>query len=172
MPGTSSSPHSFLRKIFFLFMLALILLFYLALLSYHPHDPSINSAHFPPAPIKNLVGIWGAALSSNLVYYLGFGACLVPLPFLLMSFVYFKGQASSRISLIYLLCSVLVYGCLVYFLSKFLPSFHFYSYEYSSVGTLGTWFAENVYAKLGRLGSPILACLFSLAAGLLIWRQK
>src|SRR5438309_11336504 len=63
----------------FLFFVSAILLF-LALASYSPLDPSLNTASNPPAgsPAHNWIGVVGALSSDLLLQFMGIAAFLLP----------------------------------------------------------------------------------------------
>lgn len=159
-----SNSYSYLRQIIFLLIIMLIFLYYLALSSYSPLDSSLNSASFPPLAIRNLVGYWGAKLSASMIYFLGLGSYLIPLPVFLMGIFYFRQNLSIKKALISFLSPTLVYMTLLYFLWNFLPDFSVRGFEISTLGKTGLWLGDSFYGNLGKLGSPIVAVMFALIA--------
>jgi len=64
-----------------LVLLLVSLLLFLSLATYHPSDPSLNTATDMAAPhaVRNWVGLWGAWLGDMLLQSLGFTAFFLPL---------------------------------------------------------------------------------------------
>lgn len=154
------SKRSYFKDFMFLIIFTVIILFYLALSSYSPLDPALNSVHFPSEPSNNLVGAWGANLSAMFVYILGIGAFLLPLPFFLTGVSYFKRTLSIKRSFIYFISPFFFYLSLIFFLWNYAPLGNLLGYDVSTLGLLGTYITDNFYAKLGYIGSGVLAVLF------------
>src|SRR5436309_3339804 len=77
----------------FLLFVSAILLF-LALISYSPHDPSLNTAAspLPSCPASNWIGLFGALISDLLLHYLGIPTFFVPLMIGLLAARWFKSR--------------------------------------------------------------------------------
>ena len=77
----------------FLLFVSAILLF-LALASYSPFDPSLNTASSPTFshPAKNWVGLFGAAISDLLLQFFGVGVFFVPLFLGLLATRWFRSR--------------------------------------------------------------------------------
>jgi DNA segregation ATPase FtsK/SpoIIIE, S-DNA-T family len=76
------------KEIYGLIFLAMGVFLFLCLLSYEAFDPSLTSLS-PNKDIHNLGGIVGSYLSDFLFNFLGYGAYLLPISLLLISFNYF-----------------------------------------------------------------------------------
>lgn len=76
MPDTGKSRR--LQELFAFVYGACGLLVALALVSYHPFDPSLNSAPPPDQPVQNLVGLVGSYVADLLLQVLGLVAFLIP----------------------------------------------------------------------------------------------
>jgi len=172
MRMNSNLTRSYLWDIVFFSLITLVFLYLLGVFSYSPLDPSINSATFPSAPVKNLVGSWGASLSAELIYFLGFGVCLVPIPFLLMGIAYFFRLLSLKRTVLFFLSSIFFYISFVYVFSKFFSSLAFYGFEISSLGKIGLGINEILYEKLGKYGAPTISFLMGVAALMLFAKRE
>ncbi len=75
-------------------VLVFALLLVLALVSYSPLDPSLNTAATPPAsrPAHNWIGVFGAITSDLTLQVLGVAAFLVPLYLVLYSLRWFRSR--------------------------------------------------------------------------------
>jgi DNA segregation ATPase FtsK/SpoIIIE, S-DNA-T family len=69
-------------------------LLFLALISYSPHDPSINTAASPgpSRPASNWIGLFGAMLSDLLLQYVGIAIFFVPLMIGLLASRWFRSR--------------------------------------------------------------------------------
>lgn len=67
---------SLLRDILAVLITGILMLYFLALQSFSPQDPSFFTYSSPAGEIHNLAGLWGAHLSSSLFYTFGLGAYL------------------------------------------------------------------------------------------------
>src|SRR3989304_5297556 len=79
-----------LQEIYALLFLAFSLILLLALVSYHPADPSFNSFSTEPAPVENWIGPFGSYTADVIIRLLGLAAFLLPLVFFIISCKYFK----------------------------------------------------------------------------------
>ena len=77
----------------FLLFVSAILLF-LALISYSPHDPSLNTAAspLPSRPASNWIGLFGALISDLLLQYAGIAIFIVPVMIGLLAARWFKSR--------------------------------------------------------------------------------
>jgi hypothetical protein len=154
--------RSHARDLLFLILFVCIVLFYLALGSYTPLDPAPNSAHFPPVTPQNYIGLWGAYISASLVYTLGLGSYLVPIPIFLIWILYLKRRISwQKITLLFA-STGLLYMSSIYMLSIFKPTLTLFNIEISTLGTLGLAVLENFYLRLGKVGGPIISGFLGL----------
>ena len=76
-------------------VLVFALLLVLALVSYSPLDPSLNTAATPPAgrPAHNWIGVFGAVTSDLMLQVLGVAGFLIPVYLLLYSVRWFRSRA-------------------------------------------------------------------------------
>ncbi|HKW77062.1 MAG TPA: DNA translocase FtsK 4TM domain-containing protein, partial [Terriglobales bacterium] len=75
---------------FLLFASAALLL--LALASYSPGDPSLNTAATAGQPPNNWIGLFGAMLSDLMIQSMGICAILVPVMLVLLGARWFKSR--------------------------------------------------------------------------------
>ena len=168
MENTTKS-RSYLKDVILFFSLAASVFYYLALFSYQATDPSVNSALYPPGPIANLAGAWGASISGAVIFYLGFGALFLPLPLLFLAFAHFKGKCSLRTVHTTLLTSFLLFLALIYFIFLWIPVITVDQiFDVSTVGVFGSWFWGAFYSKLGRIGAPLVS-LGLILVSFLLW---
>jgi len=80
------------REVWALLLFALSLFFSLALFSYHPSDPSFSNFITVGVTPQNLMGTVGAYLADFLISSFGLSAFAVPLFFLYLSFLLFRGS--------------------------------------------------------------------------------
>ena len=75
-------------------VLVFALLLVLALVSYSPLDPSLNTAATPPAgrPAHNWIGVFGAVASDLTLQVLGVAAFLIPVFLVLYSIRWFRSR--------------------------------------------------------------------------------
>jgi S-DNA-T family DNA segregation ATPase FtsK/SpoIIIE len=79
-----------IREIKGVVYLALALFLLLCLFSYHPQDPSFTHVVPPDGQTThNFIGIFGSYIADSLIRLLGISSFLLPLVFLLCSFIYF-----------------------------------------------------------------------------------
>ena len=79
-----------IREIKGVVYLALALFLLLCLFSYHPQDPSFTRFVAPDGQTThNFIGIFGSYIADSLIRLLGISSFLLPLVFLLCSFIYF-----------------------------------------------------------------------------------
>ena len=91
MPDTGKSRK--LQELFALVYSACALLSALAVVSYHPFDPSLNSAAPSEMPVRNLVGLAGSYISDLLLQALGLVAFLIPVGLLAAAAVNWRRPA-------------------------------------------------------------------------------
>ncbi len=90
-PTMKGKPHDFRRDIFAILFLAAGVFTGLALLSYSPTDPALNSVS-NVEHVRNLGGIVGAYLADILLIVLGLSAYLTPVVLLTASVLQFSGR--------------------------------------------------------------------------------
>jgi len=78
-----------IREIKGVVYLALALFLLLCLFSYHPQDPSFTRFVADGQTTQNFIGIFGSYTADSLIRLLGISSFLLPLVFLLCSFIYF-----------------------------------------------------------------------------------
>ena len=91
MPDTGKSRK--LQELFALVYSACALLSALAVVSYHPFDPSLNSAAPSEEPVRNLVGLAGSYIADLLLQALGLVAFLIPVGLLAAATVNWRRPA-------------------------------------------------------------------------------
>ena len=91
MPETGKSRK--LQELFALVYSACASLSALAVVSYHPFDPSLNSAAPSEMPVRNLVGLAGSYISDLLLQALGLVAFLIPVGLLAAAAVNWRRPA-------------------------------------------------------------------------------
>src|SRR4029450_10989174 len=101
-PKPSAPPRAYLGEVRGILFLALALFLGLALFSYSPADPSINSTGTPSA-IHNMGGLSGACAADGLISLMGLASYLVVLVFLVLGFGSFREGSTFKVSQIFLL---------------------------------------------------------------------
>ena len=91
MPDTGKSRK--LQELLALVYSACALLSALAVVSYHPYDPSLNSAAPSEQPVRNLVGLAGSYIADLLLQALGLVAFLIPVGLLAAAAVNWRRPA-------------------------------------------------------------------------------
>jgi len=81
---TPTPSHSRWREIVGVALVAVGLFFLLALVSYSPQDPSLNSTGTGPEQVSNMGGIVGAYLADGSIQTLGWTAFLIPVFFIFL----------------------------------------------------------------------------------------
>ena len=76
------------KEIIGIILFFLVIFTLISLLSYSPHDPSINNAR-ATGDLHNLFGIFGAQVSGALIALFGIGAFWLPILLLLLSVQFF-----------------------------------------------------------------------------------
>jgi hypothetical protein len=99
-----------------------------------------------------------------MLYYFGFGSCIIPIPIVLTGFAYIRRKLSPRLAFAVSLGPILLYISLTYFFSTFFPNITLQGYDFSTIGKVGVWMSDSIYSKLGRLGAPAIAVLILIFA--------
>lgn len=163
--------RSYVTDVFLVILLGFIILYCIALFSYHPLDPAVNSATFPPQAIYNLAGKIGAQVSGFVLYYTGVGALLLPLPLLLLGFRLVRRRLSLLAFLGSFFAPAFLYVGLVHFLASLLSFIQYKGFRISTLGVLGIFLDKRIYTPLGSWGSLTLASMF-LLVGLILFTQR
>ena len=132
------------------------LFFTLSLISYHPEDPSWNTAS-SAVRAHNLTGIAGAHVADLCLQLLGFGAFVLPLLLWTLSWRWIRSEAIEG-------ASVKVFGALLLFLSvstalSLGTPWRPWSGTFTAGGMLGLVLADTLRASLNFAGSLILTAV-------------
>ncbi|MBI2603890.1 MAG: DNA translocase FtsK 4TM domain-containing protein [Deltaproteobacteria bacterium] len=169
--------RSYLSDAVLVIVLGFVTLYCIALFSYHPLDPAINSATYPPQAIQNLAsqnlaGKVGAQVSGFLLFYTGVGALLLPLPFILMGVRLVRKKLSFTAFLGSLLAPLFLYMGLLHLLALGLTSIQYKGYRISTLGVFGLSLDKTLYSPLGTWGALTLASMFCLIGFILLVQRK
>ncbi len=159
MKSRTLQPPEFrhLKDLFFILFSIAILFYILALMSYNPRDPFLNSASFPPLPVTNIIGSLGASISAFVLYTFGIGAFLLPVPGILAVIGNFSLRLTRYTFFVFFISPLIVYVCVAYFFFKYLATVEISGFSISTVGQLGLWLNEKIYSHLGPVGAPVLS---------------
>ena len=145
--------------------LALALFLLLALLSYHPLDPSLRKSYSPweTIPIHNLIGTVGSYTADTLIWILGIGILWLPVLLLVATLRYFRdplfrigaAAASGLAGLVFATSSLF---------ALLIGEFKIYGIPLSPGGLLGTFTARILDAYLRLAGSLIVLALVLIIA--------
>ena len=137
-----------------LLLFASSVLLILALLTYHPFDPSFNVSSSHP-DYANYVGKVGAWLSDFLLQVLGWAAFCLPLPALAVSYKKIRGRPLDRpfLKLFGFGCTVMAISAGLTLLSSSLPE----TADFTPGGVAGILFSDLLLSYLNRPGSLIVA---------------
>lgn len=172
MKKNEQNTQVYLKDFLFVILFGIISFYFTALLSYNALDATINSASYPPIPDKNLAGAIGAELSGFVIYYLGLGSFLIPLPFLLVLIANYKNKFSLRSTMVFFFSSISIYIGLIYAFATFLPNVSLQGVEISTLGAFGLWFSKTIYLHLGKIGSPIVSLTICLLGIVVLNREN
>ncbi len=135
----------------------------LSLLSYNPHDASLNVAAPPPgsSPARNWIGPVGAHGADLLFQLLGFAAFLLPVAMMLLSIRWFRGEPVQ--SPVAKSCGV---GLLVLSLTSLLTLLGFPEVRGALPpgGVIGALFSAGLLAALNPVGAHLVSIAALLAA--------
>jgi S-DNA-T family DNA segregation ATPase FtsK/SpoIIIE len=135
----------------------------LSLLSYNPHDASLNVAAPPPgsSPARNWIGPVGAHGADLLFQLLGFAAFLLPVAMMLLSIRWFRGEPVQ--SPVAKSCGV---GLLVLSLTSLLALLGFPEVRGALPpgGVVGSLFSAGLLAALNPVGAHLVSFAALLAA--------
>ncbi len=137
------------------------LLVWLSLVSYHPEDPSLNTAA-AAGRAKNLIGVAGAYASDLMIQIFGLTAYLLPVALLLIAWKWVRGRrvgtpAAKLIGWIVFIIG----GCSAFDLG---PRWRLFHGAVSSGGVVGNIAGEILLANFNLTGAVILVCAAMLVA--------
>ncbi|MFH2074714.1 MAG: DNA translocase FtsK 4TM domain-containing protein [Pseudomonadota bacterium] len=145
--------------------LALALFLLLALLSYHPLDPSLRKSYSPweTTPIHNLIGTVGSYTADTLIWIFGIGILWLPVLLLVAALRYFRdplfrigaAAAAGLAGLVFATSSLF---------ALLIGDIKIYGISLSSGGLLGTFTARILDAYLRLAGSLIVLALVLIIA--------
>ena len=163
--------HAYERELLFVASLGLAALYYTALASFAPLDPSWLAVAVPAAAARNLAGNFGANLASAAVYSFGVVAWLLPTPLLTMVLllVWRQPQALAPSRHLGWLCAL---SGLCAIAALRLPLIAWAGFYLPSGGWLGTALASSLLRWFGRVGGWITLVTMTLIAVLLISRRS
>lgn len=167
---TLSSPtrNRRLNELIGLLVMAAALLLLLALVSYHPTDPSLDTARGlvhgteAPIPIHNWIGITGAYLSDFLLQVEGLASFLLPLMLGALGFAWMRSRgvdsSKSKVAgaILLLLFVPAVFGLFPYPI----PSLH----GLAAHGLIGMFMAKILISLLNKPGAWVITLAMIVAA--------
>lgn len=138
--------------------LALGIFLLLALISYHPHDPSFT--HFVPGKVKthNVIGTVGSHSADALIGLLGLSSFLLPIVCFLGGIKYFSDE-SFKITATRLLSLCGLLFSLSTFFTVSIESVSIYDTTFKAGGFLGAIFAEALRPHFNEPGTYLLIIL-------------
>jgi S-DNA-T family DNA segregation ATPase FtsK/SpoIIIE len=135
----------------------------LSLLSYNPHDASLNVAGPPPgvSPARNWIGPVGAHGADLIFQLLGYSAFLLPVAMLMLSIRWFRGQPVE--APVTKSCG---FGLLLLSLTSLLTLLHFPEVRGAvpAGGLTGTLLAAGLLAAVNPVGAHLVSIAGVLAA--------
>ena len=149
--------------------LALALFLLLALLSYHPLDPSLRHYYGPEnIPIRNLTGSVGSYTADTLIWIMGFGILWLPAMLLVVALRYFRepqfrigaAVATGTIGLVFATSGL--FGLLI-------GTVQIYGSPLDTGGLLGMLTARLLDAHLSLAGSLIVLFLIMIVALMILF---
>lgn len=152
----------FRRDIFGLCWLGMALFLLLALISYHPSDPSFNSLGRLRV-VHNYCGYFGSFLADLLLQFFGLAAYLLPLGALRVSLRHFLGSA-KQIKLGWTLLSLATMASL---LALYAKSLSLFGAQIAAGGLLGVVITHSLVSVFNPIGSALI--LWCLALILLVF---
>ena len=143
--------------------LALALFLAVALMSYHPLDPSLNT--LGEEPVRNYCGYIGAFLSDLMYQIFGLTAWLLVIASLKRSFISFAGKANANLQThlieVTLLCSVCAFAILLW------PNTRFFQDHITTGGIIGQMIISGLTPLIHETGvaivlsSALVCCLMA-----------
>ncbi|HEU5350947.1 MAG TPA: DNA translocase FtsK [Terracidiphilus sp.] len=139
------------------------LLLFLALASYHPADPSLNTAADLPTAhvVRNWAGVFGAWMSDLMLQAIGLASFLLPLWLGGIGWSWLHSRSAGTAWLRWIGC-----GLSVVFLPALfglLPWHWHWMHAVPAEGVMGRLVADELVAYLNAPGAWIVACVLALA---------
>jgi DNA segregation ATPase FtsK/SpoIIIE, S-DNA-T family len=148
MPGENAKKHEFIGVLLLLVSVLLLL----CLISYNPHDPSLNALSQKPA-IDNRIGKIGAFASDLLFQFFGFAAYLFLVPLLILSWKLLIGK-EIRTPYIKALGLLLILAAACSALQIF--PVKLFNVNFLSGGVTGVLFGDWLVSNLNKTGAIIV----------------
>ncbi|MCB9228359.1 MAG: DNA translocase FtsK 4TM domain-containing protein [Deltaproteobacteria bacterium] len=150
-----------------LFVVSALTLYYLMTMgSWSPIDPSPFSVTVPPPAPQNLGGTYGAWLSGTMIYYLGWLAWLLPLPFIGLLILQFKTNSGLLSQSLLFIRAVFFYSICFILLSilsdRFLPYAQMSDIPIPLSGALGELTVRMLKVRIGEGGLSLLIAILPL----------
>ena len=139
----------------------------LSLASYHPEDPSWNTAAAVVKP-SNLIGRWGAHVADALLQIAGLGAFTLPILLFLLAWKWLRSEAIEAQYAKFSGASMLVTGvCTAFSLS---PQWRPFGSAIAAGGLLGTVCAEYLLRQLNTTGAILFTASWLILSLYLVSR--
>lgn len=159
------------RELLLVATLGLAALYYTALASFAPLDPSWLAVAVPAAQAENLAGTFGANLASAAVYSFGMVAWLLPTPFLTVVLL-LVWRRPRALALSRHIGWILGLGGLCAIVAIRLPMIAWAGFDLPSGGWLGTSLADHLLRWFGRVGGWIALLTITLCSALMVSRRS
>lgn len=154
MNVSSSTRYPRLGEVAGILFLLLGLLVWLSLVSYHPEDPSLNTAAAGRA--KNLIGVAGAYLSDLMIQAFGLLAYLFPVALLLVAWRWVRGRTvTAPIARIIGWALFIMAGCAAF---EIAPSWRLFGGAVTSGGVAGQVAGAALLSVFNTTGAVIVIC--------------
>lgn len=155
--------HSRLNEALGIVYLAAGICLLLALISYHPEDPSFNTARDPGVRANNLIGIFGAHISDLALQLMGLGAFTLPALAIVLAWKWIRSKPIEAAVVRVFGAAVLLLGsCAALALG---PDFHAFGGAIAAGGLLGMALADWLRHSLNHTGA-LLAVATALVTSL------
>ncbi len=154
--------YKLVKEIYAVLFLALALLLLLALLSFHPGDPSFNRYLTETSAPRNLIGAWGSYSADALFRLLGLSAFLLPLFLFLIAGRYFRQRPPA----IYpaLLCALALLAATAGLSDLLLQHITMENTPFQAGGLVGNILTSFLTGYFNPLGTALLFILATLIA--------
>lgn len=163
--------HSLIDYTVLILLAALLCTYTLALASYHPGDPAINSIRHPQAPTHNLLGTVGAQGAGLILFYFGANSITILVSSLLYIFAVSVRGFSTVSAFRALTATVFIMICVNWMLSILAPLLgtHFMldGFKLSLHGLWGSSLIAMIHRPIGAVGSCFLVSALATIAGLM-----